>query len=597
MPTRELFQPYSGEEIRHALRISKHNAKAQRDSDFDLGIDYLENRQRDDIISELHTRYPNAQGGRNGAEIQPVTLPLAELVISEMATAYNRPVMREVVNEAGEVDEGLTKSLNDELSRICYNEKSHRLDQVRLMLGTASRWWHAKRGQLRPQLVLPQDIFPVSSDDPWADPTDPEDYAGYVVRVLNDVDDASSAKGKQWAFISRAQTTFYQSGNPYEFSGGETFDNPFIWEQTIDTEDHRGAQITGPLMVLTFAHQRIPIGRLISDVDVDLAYSNRELNIAWSMILHLVRTQGWGQLVLELMQGGTPTSQINVGPGFAIPLRPGETASYINTGVDFNGLRDVLSVYQRTLAIMKRLPASSVAVDVASAQSGFAKLVESLPKLEARAENIARLKAFEEQQEWPRIASIMRYLRKPGWVRNDLEKFKLRVKFSDIKFPQTPAERALELETKIKFHLTTAAQELMAETGEAREAAKLTVELNMAQNLGLPEPKMGDEQQVPSQPLNGAQVTALLEVVASAARGEIPRDTAIRMMVSGFQIPEQDAELMASNIGAGFVAAVEGTSAKPDDETEPEEMPQRPAAAPAPAPRDDILARIIGQRG
>lgn len=56
--------------------------------------------------------------------------------------------------------------------------------------------------------------------------------------------------------------------------------------------------------------------------------------------------------------------------------------------------------------------------------------------------------------------------------------------------------------------------------------------------------------------LNGAQVTALIEIVAKVAAGQIPRDSAKSMIVSAFQVSVDQAERMLGSVGKGFVPKV-----------------------------------------
>lgn len=56
--------------------------------------------------------------------------------------------------------------------------------------------------------------------------------------------------------------------------------------------------------------------------------------------------------------------------------------------------------------------------------------------------------------------------------------------------------------------------------------------------------------------LNGAQVTALLDIVGQVVRGELPRQTAIEVIVSAFPIDRAQADRLLGEVGAGFVPTV-----------------------------------------
>jgi phage gp29-like protein len=52
--------------------------------------------------------------------------------------------------------------------------------------------------------------------------------------------------------------------------------------------------------------------------------------------------------------------------------------------------------------------------------------------------------------------------------------------------------------------------------------------------------------------LNGAQVTAMLEIVAQVARGELPRETGVELIVSAFPVDKPTAERIMGQVGRGF---------------------------------------------
>lgn len=71
--------------------------------------------------------------------------------------------------------------------------------------------------------------------------------------------------------------------------------------------------------------------------------------------------------------------------------------------------------------------------------------------------------------------------------------------------------------------------------------------------------------------LNGAQVTAAVEIIQAVAAGTLPRDAAINTLMVAFNLDQPTAEKMLGSAGAGFVP----TKAEPD-----------PAAAPSPDGED-----------
>lgn len=67
---------------------------------------------------------------------------------------------------------------------------------------------------------------------------------------------------------------------------------------------------------------------------------------------------------------------------------------------------------------------------------------------------------------------------------------------------------------------------------------------------GEPEEKAADSA------LNGAQVTAAKDIVASVAAGAIPRDTGVSMLVEFFNIDQARADRIMGSVGRGFVPAI-----------------------------------------
>jgi phage gp29-like protein len=67
----------------------------------------------------------------------------------------------------------------------------------------------------------------------------------------------------------------------------------------------------------------------------------------------------------------------------------------------------------------------------------------------------------------------------------------------------------------------------------------------------------------PNTALNGAQVTALLEIVAKVADGLLPRQTGIETMIAAFPIDRQTAERIMGEVGKSFTPKVEGEPPQP----------------------------------
>jgi hypothetical protein len=80
----------------------------------------------------------------------------------------------------------------------------------------------------------------------------------------------------------------------------------------------------------------------------------------------------------------------------------------------------------------------------------------------------------------------------------------------------------------------------------------------------------GDAGKVADLAFNGAQIASLVEVVKSAGRREIPRDSAKAIIVLSFPtIDDTEAERVLGSIGKGFDPAQPEPSGKPEALTAP----------------------------
>jgi len=497
MPSADLFAPQSEEMIRRAMRETKRMARERQTREFDLAIDYLENRQLEDVRGELTTRYPRTQSGAAGQRIEPLCIPLTERYISEAANAYNKPVRRTLTTLEGEENEATkaaTEELHAALEECSYDETMHRLEQLTVLLGSCGLWYQAKRGKLRPVVVFPHLINPVAPEDPSNfDECDQEDYQGFSMAVARGESNNSAAT---WCMLTRAEHIYYEARDPYEPDRIlESYPNPFRFPQMVDTDDAKGRLLAdAPLQMLTVWHRRKAIDDLLPDVDPEIVYLNRELNIQWSILFDTMRTQGWSQMWMQILNPEAPPTAISYGSRFVLPLAPGESIGSINAGNDYGGLVETLKSALRTFAMCKRMSPNDFAIDGSGPQSGFAKLVDSLPKLEARDERVRRLTAMEQRLSWPRIGSILKYL---GKLSGDPSKLKLRVEYADVEFPRTVAEEAQAQEHDFKHGLSTPALVLAKRMGITEEQARELIDERKGQQ---PQAQPEGQQPQPEQP-------------------------------------------------------------------------------------------------
>lgn len=90
-----------------------------------------------------------------------------------------------------------------------------------------------------------------------------------------------------------------------------------------------------------------------------------------------------------------------------------------------------------------------------------------------------------------------------------------------------------------------------------------------------PNPETGEP--VSTVTLNGAQVSALIEVITSVATGQIPRETGVATIQAAFNLSATDADKLMGTVGRGF------SPASPKEPAQPVEKAVAAAVAPAAA--------------
>lgn len=491
----DLFASLSDGIVEKALREAKRQADNRLAREYEDAIDYLENRQIEDVRSELQTRYGKTQAAGKGQSIEPVTIPLVERYVAEAANAYNRPVKRTLVDDDGTQNDEATDELHRMLDESGYDERMHRVEQLTVLLRTCGALYEAKRGKLRTVVVPPHLIHPVSPPDlAGVDPSDQDDYLGFIVEQ-GTPDDSGRAIGRRYSLHTRAERIDYEGQDPFSMQKQlGSYPNPFTWPQVADTDDQKGVEKDAPLQMLTLWHYRLPIGEVICDTDPDMVYLNREINVQLSILLDTLRIQGWSQLIMQLDNPNSPPAMVTYGSRFALPLATTENAAFLSAPNNYAGIVEVLRWLVKLAAIAKRQSPADFATEGTGPQSGFAKLVESLPKIEARTERIRRLKHMEEQYAWPRIASIGKYL---GKFSTDVSGLRMRVEYADIEFPRTPDEVSKQQEHEFKYGLSSPAAVLAKRLGITEEEAAEKIAEN--KQSGKIEP---DQEQAPQPPQN-----------------------------------------------------------------------------------------------
>lgn len=497
-----LFEPQSEDAVRRAVTRAKYQRQNQMSELAQVAFDYLEGRVWEDCRAELQHRFPNSMSGDSGQQIFPFCVNLTERYVAEAASIYNRPVRRYFVDADGKESDA-TMAISDQYKRFVeddLDECLHRAEQIMHLLwpAPATVWFQAKRGKLRPVVSLPYDVHPVAPDGPqFVDSTDPEDYEGYIVQVDWDGADSGDASQRTWVYITRAQLTYFQSSEPHRM--GKVLSqhaNPYEWEQVVDKEAEDGSLVPQPPrmlpgQMLTFWHARKPLDSILPDTDTEIVSANREINVALSALLDNMRFQGHAVPVKKLQNVSSAKAKQRHGVRFPAVLDLAESFELISAATNYADQVGLLKDLVRMLAVAKRLSPNDFALEGgAVATSGFAKMVDALPKLEARQERAKRMRKLERMAA-PRILAIGTYLGKIDEAARDLQ---YRVEFSDVEFPRTEDERSKRIESDIKHDLSTPAKILAKRLNLSEAEAQAQIEANRAVNGGLRQEQRADRQ-------------------------------------------------------------------------------------------------------
>lgn len=459
--------------------------KRMRDQ-FSRAVDYLKGNQKEDTRALLDERFPSTQQGDTGQQIAPVTVGLTGRYAKEAATIYNRPVKRTIVNEDGSPNTEATELVVEEYKRCRWDEVMHANDRLVVTVKTNCILHEPKRGALRPRITYAHDVYPVVPSGPeFMSAEDPDDYQAFVIELFWATEDAGKVVPHTYLWHDRERYIFFEGNAPDQPTKVlSEWVNPYRWYQTTEELDPETGLRTlkrdqlMPGRMLTFWNTELPVGELIIDADADVVEANRELNVAWSMIFDLIRWQGGSIPVLKTNARDTKNRRKH-GVRFPLLLRIEEQFEMVNGAVDYTGQVEALKTFGKLIAVMKSMSPNDFSTEGQNAVSGFAKLVDSLPKLEAREDRVMRCKHMEEREAWPRNAAI---LVQQGLAPESILKLRMQCEFADIEFPKTEDERSKKLETDVKYHQTNPVEIMMMKYGLDEAAAIEKLEKNAMMN-------------------------------------------------------------------------------------------------------------------
>jgi hypothetical protein len=477
-----IFDSASADQIR-ALAREAVFTRSPAGTDYDTACRYLAGQQYEDVAGLLRQRFPSSQSGEPGQEMVPFTINLTERYVSEAANVYDKGAKRKLVDENGEESEAtkaVTEAMNRHADEIQLDETMCRVDQIQNLIESCALSFGQKRAKLSLRIVLPQHAALVKSDEQTFDDADQEDYRAYIVR-LTELDNQARAR---FAWYARTETAIFRGMDAQKVDTIEgVYPNPWSWPQAVQTDPTKKAETQDrPLMPLVWWHRVEPIGELLSPGESSIVAANREINVALSVLMDTFRFQGFDTPVFNLADPNSPKAKRRVGARFPATLGIEETFSFAHSSAPYTEMVKTITDYLRMVAMCLRMSGNDFSIDAQAATSGFSKLVDALPKIEARAARVRRLRRMESEYLWPRMCAILQWL---DVLPAGTEKLRLVTEFPDVEFPQTPEEIAKELETDIKYNLDTAANVYARRHGVSVEEAEEAVKKNAEKNREL----------------------------------------------------------------------------------------------------------------
>jgi len=244
----------------------------------------------------------------------------------------------------------------------------------------------------------------------------------------------------------------------------------------------------------------------------------------------------------------------------------GEDISMVSAANDYAGISRLLQLFAKLVAITHAMSPNDFSPDQVSAASGFAKMVDNLPKLQIRDQRVKWFSLLERTQGWPRIASVLRWL---GVMPGDIGRYRLQVEFKGARFPLSISERVAEEQHDLSLGITTPAKILADKANVSVDQAEAAI----ADNRGA---EVDDPPQISAE-----NATATKEVLVAVGSGEMTPETAEVFLRGVLGLPAELAAELRATLDA----------AKPEPEPAPAPEPEMTMAE-SPEPTEDRVSLL-----
>ena len=359
-------------------------------------------------------------------------------------------------------------------------------------------------------------------------------------------------------------------------------------------EDDQGVNPIGELPFINYALDQD--GSFWAIGGNDLIDGHIMLNCMMTHINHIAVSQGYGQLV---MSGSGLPKEVITGPTKAIllekedPQAPNADVKFINANPQLAELLKIFEAYVALLLTTNNLSTTGISANLqsgASVASGIALVIDKAESMED-VQDQAQIFHDNEPHMWRIIAKWLSVYGSKQLLVDELKDFKLPEKFSlNLKFgAQTPImtekekleniklreelgiNTMIELikiddpsltdeqaDAKLKKILEEKAKRLMTEmdiTSSTEKSDDTQDPMSAVEEVDPQTQRQGSNTEVKVETdfaLNGAQITAVVDLVEKVAMGTLPREAAVNIISAGFNIDMALADKMLGSVGKGF---------------------------------------------
>jgi hypothetical protein len=580
----ELFYTFNGETLGDKMladtfQKAKLQKRQQWCEEMDKRLAYYDGTQYDYLEDRLRDQF-----SVTWEQLRPFFyLNIYRKLIDAMAMVYYEPPTRKLAEGTDEDQELFDQMYEDSLADVYLKTG----EAYAATFQTAfQQWrWSSEKDTLVMDIIEPQRFDVVQG---LHDPLNMNACRAMIMELQSTTDTTTSegaedilryqywsagldpldGEGRAFIFNSRGEIEPW----PDDFNNAD-FINPFI-DPTTDR----------PIYPFTKLDWRQPTREFFDTGGDDLVAAVENFDMRLTDLMYGAKMQAFSIPVMIYDANATkdsPPKQITFDPGLLLTIPAmGEATSDFRFETPDPKLQELLDLLVKLVELTGRIKGAdpaSVKLSGNVPESGFSKMLDRGDAIKARKTRLQYWRAYE--QEMARKGMII-------WnVMSDGQQFSeaaieggIIVDFADVQAELEP-DKEIQIDRMrqedglisiadrmIKYNPDLSREEALERLAENREANRKAagrIDLDgMFDKMGEPpegtegdEPETGDPAEAvdPATALNGAQVTAMIEVINQVASGEMPRETGIQIIAASFPLSMEDAEAIMGDVGRGFV--------------------------------------------